>query len=87
MRVLAQAGGVECRHAEVGDLQPEAVLARGALLEITEGDERDHITMGGRARHAEIVGDIRDPEDGTLGREAGKNRKPTLERLRVARFT
>jgi hypothetical protein len=35
--------------------------------------------MGGRATHPEVIGDIGDPEDGTLGCEAGENRKPTLE--------
>ena len=31
----------------------------------------------------EIVGDVGDPEHGTLGREAAKDRKSSLERLGV----
>ena len=85
--VLAQPGGVQRGHAEVGDAQPEAVLARGALLEVAERDERDHVAVRGRAAHAELVGDVGDPEHGALGREAAEDRKATLQRLRVARLT
>ena len=84
--VLAQAGGVQGGHPEVGHAQPQPVLARGALLEIAERDERDHVAVRGRAAHPELVRDVGDPEHGTLGREAAQDRKPALQRLAVARL-
>ena len=68
--VLAQAGGVQRRHSQVGDVQAETVLARCALLEVAEGDEGDDVAVRGGAAHAERVGDVRDPEHGAIGGEA-----------------
>ena len=86
MGMLAQARGVQRRHAEVGHAQPEAILARGALLQVAECDERDHVAVRGGAAHAEVVGDVCDTEHRALGREAAEDRQAALERLRVARL-
>src|SRR5664280_2491025 len=86
LSVLAQAGRVERRHAEVGDAQAEAVLARGALLEVAEREQRDHVAVRRGAAHPELVGDVGDAEHRALGREAAEDRQTTLERLRVTRF-
>ena len=76
MRVLAQPGRVERGHPQVGDAQAEAVLARGALLEVAERDERDHVAVGGRAAHAELVGDVGDPEHGPGGLKQPRIARP-----------
>src|ERR1700683_4548777 len=79
--MLAQPCRAQCGHAEVGDAQPEAVLARRAPLEIAEREQRDHVAVRGRAGHAELIGDVRDPEHGALGCEATQDRETALERL------
>ena len=86
MCVLAQGGRVQRGHAEVGDVQAEAVLARRALLEVAQRDERDHVAVRGRAAHAERFGDVGDTEHGAFGREAAEDREAALQRLRVARL-
>jgi len=85
--MLAQAGRGERRHPQIGDAQAQAVLARGALFEIPERDQRDHIAVRCAAAHAELVGDVRYAEHGTLRCEAAEDRQAALERLRVARLS
>ena len=84
--MLAQPGRVQRRHAEVGDAQSKAVLARGALLQVAERDQRDHVAVGRRAAHPELVGDVGDAEHGPGRGEAAEDRQAALERLRVAGF-
>jgi hypothetical protein len=49
--------------------------------EVAQCYERDHIVVGGGAAHPELIGDIGDPEDRTLWREAAEDCQPSLERL------
>src|ERR1700691_3136229 len=82
--VLAQPARVECRQAQVGDAQPEPVLAVSALLEVAEREQRDGVAVGGAAAHAELLGDLGDAASRALGAEAAEDCEAALERLRIA---
>jgi len=87
VRVLAKPCGVQRGHPEIGHPQPEPVLPRGVLLQVAERHQRDHIPVRGRTRHAEIVGDVSDPQHRPQRRETRKDRQATLKGLRETRLT
>ncbi len=86
MRVLTQPHGVQRRHPQVGDAQPQAILARSLLLQIAQREKRDHIPVRRRAAHLQLAGDFGDTKRQMLRRKTAQDRQAPLQRLRVPRI-
>jgi hypothetical protein len=76
---VSQSGRVQSSRTKIGRPQAQAVLTRRALLQITKREQGDHVTVGRRSTHAELVSDISDPEYRVLGGKARKDRETTLQ--------
>ena len=84
--VLAQTHATHRREPEIGDAQPQAVLATGTLAQVSKRGERDHVAVGRAATHPQLLRDVDDPQHRVLGIEAAEDRQTPLQRLREARF-